>query len=194
MPIIELEEGTGRPSWPEYFSAMAIINSSRSSCMKNRAGVVVVDSLTKYVHSTGYNGAPKQLESCREAGKCRKKSDKTGTGDCIGNHAERNGIGHIDKKTSNGIDVYSTIFPCHTCAKDMLPFDLKKVYYKIAYDKEELKPTLDLFEEAGVEVYHLDLSPQRMMEIIFNPAVYEKHDIWTPEDSELVEKLIENFK
>ena len=45
-----------RPNWDEYFMTLAVIASSRSTCLRGCIGAVLVKD--NRVLSTGYNGSP----------------------------------------------------------------------------------------------------------------------------------------
>jgi dCMP deaminase len=183
--IIRLQEqplGT-RPNWDEAHMHMAIGVAPRASCHNVRAGAVITD-VNNQVLATGYNGAPGPIKrNCLETG-CRKSNEgldyhkSLNSGYCVGVHAEKNAAGHLNKKETSGITVYNTVFPCHTCAKDLLPYGLSRFVFKRGYSPKEFPQTLALFEEAGVEISQLDLSPQRDMDIRYNhPDVL--FDVWS---------------
>jgi len=160
-----------RPNWDEYFMAMAVLASIRSSCKHVRAGCVIV--LDKRIIGTGYNGAPVGVkQNCLDLN-CRKESlgldykDSLNTGKCIGVHAEMNALANLSREIHKGAVLYITIFPCPSCVKNLLAYNIKKVIYKREYDKEESELSMKLFKEAGVEVEQLDLSPLRLKEILF---------------------------
>ncbi len=179
-----------RPSWDEYFMGIAILTASRSSCRHVEAGSVIVRD--KQIVGTGYNGAPPGLENCLKAG-CRKErkgleyGESLNTGSCVGVHSEMNALGHLKAIGSKGIEIYTTIFPCHDCAKNLLPYGLQKLVFKSLYDPEESKSTLELFSEAEVEIYRLDLSPERLMDIIFGKSE-RTFKIWDPYEAGRLEK------
>jgi dCMP deaminase len=169
--IKEAELGT-RPSWDEYFMHIAIGVASRSSCHHVHSGTVIVSN--NQILATGYNGASSRIEkNCLKTG-CRKElkglkfSESFGAGECIGIHSEMNALGHLTKTSAKKISVYTTIFPCHTCAKNILAYDIDKIIFKRFYSDKEMKSTMDLFVEAGVEVYQLDLSKERDMDMRYN--------------------------
>jgi dCMP deaminase len=183
-----------RPNWDEYLMHIAIGIASRAACHYVRAGTIIVTPDHKII-GTGYNGAPSLIKkNCLETG-CRKKNkgldyhESLNSGACLNVHAEMNAAGHLTKIGNNSIEVYNTIFPCHTCAKNLLSYNPKRIIFKRAYSEKELPSTLDLFEEAGVEVYQLDLSPERDMDIRYNhPNV--QFDVWSIEEK----NRIKNFK
>lgn len=183
MMILEKEIGE-RPSWDEYFMSIAILTASRSSCRHVEAGSVIVQD--KRIVGTGYNGAASVLENCLEFG-CRKElagekyGEIFGTGNCVGIHSEMNALGHLRITDSKKIELYTTIFPCHTCAKNLLPYGLKKIVFKSFYHETESASTLKLFQDAKIKVYRLNLSPERLKDIIFNRRG-RTFKIWDPEE------------
>ncbi|HDD67484.1 MAG TPA: hypothetical protein ENG31_02545, partial [Candidatus Thorarchaeota archaeon] len=55
-----------RKSKDVYFAEIADLVSSRSTCLRNQVGAVLVKE--GQILSTGYNGAPKGLPHCSEVG------------------------------------------------------------------------------------------------------------------------------
>jgi deoxycytidylate deaminase/broad-specificity NMP kinase len=171
------KERTGRPNWDEYFMAMTTIASTRSSCDHFRVGAVIV--LDNHIIGTGYNGAPPGVKrNCLEVG-CNKEkegscfSDAFDIGKCIGVHAEMNALANLTREIHGGATLYVTIFPCPACAKNLLAYNFKKVVYKREYDDEESKLSKAFFKEANVEVKQLDLSSERLKDILFNKKKVE---------------------
>jgi dCMP deaminase len=161
-----------RPNWDEYFMAIAVLTSARSSCRHVRAGSVIV--LDKHIIGTGYNGAPPGVkDNCLDAG-CRKENlglsykESLNTGKCIGIHAEMNALANLSREIHKGATLYTTVFPCPACAKNLLAYGIKRVVYKREYDAEESRLSMNLFKEAGVEVEKLDLSQERLNQILFS--------------------------
>ena len=161
-----------RPNWDEYFMAIAVIASTRASCNHVRAGCVIV--LDKRIIGTGYNGSPAGVnDNCLKVG-CRKEDagldykDSLNTGKCIGVHAEMNALANLSREIHQGAILYTTVFPCPACAKNLLAYNIKRIVYKKEYDSEESKLSMKIFKEAGVEVNQLDLSPEKLMEFVFN--------------------------
>ncbi len=184
-----------RPNWDEFFMALTITYSSRSSCRNVRAASILVED--KNIAGIGYNGAPTQIPSCYEIGCSKEKlglkyEDSLNSGTCIGIHAEMNAIGNLTKRNVKGLELYTTIFPCHDCAKNLLPYHLERVIFKNIYSDKELKSTLDLFSRAGVSVEKLNLSPERFIDIIFNFFVdfERKFDVWSPEEKKRLSSLV----
>jgi dCMP deaminase len=184
-----------RPSWDEYFMHLAIVSASRSSCMNVHSGSVIV--VENQIIATGYNGAPRGIKSCVERGGCFKTSftgkkyeETMNSGTCIGVHSEMNALAHINKLLHKKTNIYTTIFPCTSCSKNLISNNIKKIIFKRGYDFEEMKLVLRLLEEAEVEVYQLDLSPERIIDISFNQKS-SKFDAWTLEEKE---RILKRFK
>ncbi len=167
----EGELGT-RPDWDEYFIHLAIGIASRSSCLNVHSGSVIVSD--NQIIATGYNGAPSKIQNnclatgCRKELKGLKYEESLGCGECIGIHSEMNALGHLTKMSAKRISIYTTIFPCHTCAKNLLAYDIDKIVFKRLYSQKEINSTIDLLKEAGVEIYQLDLSKERDIDIRHN--------------------------
>ena len=53
-----------RPSWDEYFMVIARDVATRATCERRSVGAVAV--LDRRILTTGYNGAPRGLEHCRD--------------------------------------------------------------------------------------------------------------------------------
>ena len=56
-----------RPSWDDYFLAVAKAISTRASCPRASVGAVIVPPEQRIL-ATGYNGAPSGEADCLEAG------------------------------------------------------------------------------------------------------------------------------
>jgi len=169
-----------RPNWDEYFMHLAIGVSSRATCHNVQAGTVIVSD--NQIIGTGYNGAPGKIKNnclitrCRKELKGLKYEESLGSGECIGVHSEMNALGHLTKLGNRKISVYITIFPCHTCAKNLLSYDIEKIVFKRFYSEKEMSTTMDLLSEAGVDVYQLDISKERNDDISKGRKV--KFGVW----------------
>lgn len=110
-----------RPTWDEYFSAIAISVSRRADCRRRQVGAVIVDADHRIL-STGYNGAPSGHAGCLD-GHCPRGllsyaevSALSAYDDCISIHAEANAL--LYARTSLvGATIYVTCKPCKDCAK-----------------------------------------------------------------------------
>jgi len=188
----ERELGT-RPSWDEYFMKMAIDASSRSSCKHVQAGAVIVKD--NQTIATGYNGVPKRIkDNCLEIG-CRKElkglkyEESLDSGECYGVHAEMNALRHITKNIKE-FTLYTTIFPCHKCAKELVSYEVGRIIFKSTYSEKEVHGTFEFLTESNVEICELDLSPERVYDIDFNrPKVF--FAVWSSDEQKrILRKLL----
>ena len=179
-----------RPSWDEYFMKSAIVAASRASCFNVHSGTVIVHDKT--IVATGYNGVNGLTKNCLDKGYCHKEK-KTGLpfeqtmncGYCIGTHSEMNALAHMNRIVHQDATLYTTVFPCNNCMKNILAARVKRIVYKRIYDEKEMINSLEMCEEAGVIVEQLDMSPERCLDIDLNhPTV--KYDVWTPNQRKLV--------
>ena len=125
-----------RPSWDRYFMDIAVLVSSRTTCLRRRVGAVIVKD--KRLLSTGYNGAPVGLRHCAELGCLRQKLGvKSGEKHelCRAIHAEQNAI--IQAATFGvplqGASIYITHFPCVLCSKMIINAGIKRIVYSQGY-------------------------------------------------------------
>ncbi|MFH0835275.1 MAG: cytidine/deoxycytidylate deaminase family protein [Candidatus Micrarchaeota archaeon] len=133
-----------RPSFDEYFMKIADVVAERATCPRKKVGAVIARN--KHIIATGYNGAPKGLPHCDEAG-CQMSN-----GHCVRTtHAEQNAVIQcaLHGVSSDGATLYTTAGPCLTCAKIMVNAGIKRVVFREKYGEPE---ALELFEKAGVEV------------------------------------------
>ncbi|MFA5860561.1 MAG: dCMP deaminase family protein [Candidatus Thermoplasmatota archaeon] len=129
----------GRPDWETYFMAMARLAATRSSCHRRAVGAVVVKN--KQVLTTGYNGNPPGFEHCATMG-CIREMLNVPSGQhhelCTGLHAEQNAIiqAAVTGVSIEGATLYTTTFPCVTCAKMIMAARIKEVVYEEGYPDE----------------------------------------------------------
>ena len=143
--------------WAERYLRIAREVASWSSCLSRQVGCVI--TVNRRLVSTGYNGAPAGIPSCRERGVCLRKDSKSGENldQCYAAHAEQNAITWAAKEGGSlkGGDVYVTTLPCTTCMKLIIQSGLKRVFYLEDYNSPF---TYKLAEEAGIKLYKIDLN------------------------------------
>ncbi len=169
--------------------AMALIASTRASCKHVRAGSVIV--LGNRIIGTGYNGVPPGVkQNCLESG-CHKEKmgekwgQSFGSGKCLGVHAEMNALANLSREIHRGATLYTTIFPCPPCAKNLLAYNIKRVVYKREYDPEETKLSMRLFEEAGIQVEKIDIDPKKLLDLVFGQHSVD-FDIFSKEEKDRI--------
>ena len=145
--------------WDKRFMKMARLISEWSSCYVEGRSIGAVIVKDKRIMTTGYNGAPAGVRTCRERGEClrRKMNIPSGTRQevCYATHAEQNAIIQAAKMGVNidGATLYCTHQPCSQCAKMIINAGIVRVVYRHGYPDEF---SMALFREAGVQVEQYD--------------------------------------
>ncbi len=133
-----------RPGWDEYFMQIARTVATRATCPRLSVGAVLVRD--HRILTTGYNGAPRGVAHCTEAG-CMLVNEH-----CMrATHAEANAIvqGALHGVSLVGSTAYCTHQPCVNCSKLLISAGVVKIVYDVAY----LDPiAAELLAEAGVAV------------------------------------------
>jgi dCMP deaminase len=158
-----------RPDWDAYFLAMALIASTRSTCVRRRVGAVIVSG--NRMLATGYNGSPAGTRHCTDIG-CLRQQMGIPSGErheiCRGAHAEMNAISQaaLSGTAINGCTVYTTTEPCSICSKLIINSGCARVVYMYPYPDELSRA---LRGEAGLasEVYG---DEARVMRILLSAA------------------------
>jgi len=165
---MEKKHGKERPSWDDYFMTVALGVASRASCLKIHSGAVIVRD--KRIISTGYNGFPPGMDSCFERGECRKdalgiKWDQKNTGHCFTVHAEVNALLQVAGTNMKGATLYSVLYPCADCAKNIAGAGIKEVVYLRQY-KEKDSQTAEIFKQSGVKLRKLDYDADKVLGLL----------------------------
>ncbi|MDD5504563.1 MAG: cytidine/deoxycytidylate deaminase family protein [Candidatus Omnitrophica bacterium] len=153
-----------RPDWDTYFMDLAILASRRATCLRRKVGAVIVQN--KHILSTGYNGAPKGIKHCRQAGCIREKLN-IASGQrhelCRGLHAEQNAIiqAALHGVSLKGSILYCTNMPCAICAKMLINAGIKKIVAADSYSDQMAEGFL---KEAGIKIAHI--KKQRKQKIL----------------------------
>lgn len=139
--------------WDHRFMEMAQLVSSWSSCFNDCRAIGAVIVRDKRVITTGYNGAPAGMKTCKERGEClrRKLGIPSGTRAeiCYAIHAEQNAIIQAAKLGVSIQDatLYCTHQPCSVCAKIIVNSGIRRVVYREGYPDDF---ALTFFQETGV--------------------------------------------
>jgi len=165
---METKHGRTRPTWDDYFMTVALSVASRASCIKIQTGAVIVKN--KRILSTGYNGFPPGMETCFENGECRKKRmgldwNQKNSGECFTVHAEVNALIQAPGDKIRGGTLYSVLYPCADCAKNIAGAGIKEVVYLRNY-KEKGSQTAEIFKLAGISLRKMDYDTKGMMDLI----------------------------
>lgn len=134
-----------RPTWDEYFMAIARIIATRANCDRLHAGAVLVKD--KRIIATGYNGAPPGLPTCDEVGHLLEE------GHCVRTiHAEHNvllQVARLAGSSTEGSTLYATYSPCIHCAKYIIACGIKRVVFGKIYRNNEV---INYLKSAGLDV------------------------------------------
>ncbi len=131
-----------RPSWDEYFVEIARTVATRATCPRASVGCVLVRE--HRMLTTGYNGAPRGVAHCTEAG-CILRD-----GHCVrATHAEANAVvqGALHGVGLQGATAYCTHQPCVGCSKLLISAGVAKIVYVDPYPDPVVA---ELLSEAGV--------------------------------------------
>ena len=145
--------------WDDRFMKMARLIAEWSSCYRAGRSVGAVIVKDKRIMTTGYNGAPAGLKTCRERGVCMRDQLHIESGTraelCYAIHAEQNAILQAAKLgiSIDGGTMYCTHQPCSVCAKMIVNVGIKRVVFEHAYPDAF---SLEFFREAGVSLEHFD--------------------------------------
>ncbi len=146
-----------RKSKDVYFGEISDLVSSRSTCLRNQVGAVIVKD--GQILSTGYNGAPKGLPHCDEVG-CIREQLGVKPGErhelCRGLHAEQNAIiqAAYHGVSVRGAKIYGTTKPCSICTKMIINAGINEIIYIEEYDDEL---AAQLVREADLTVRKIDI-------------------------------------
>lgn len=141
--------------WDKRFMELTEQVADWSSCFKENRQVGAVIVKNKRILTTGYNGAPEGVKSCKERGECLrvKLGIESGTRHelCYAVHAEQNAIIQAARLgiVLEGATLYCTHQPCVICAKMIINAGIKRIVYKDGYPDEF---AMQLLGEAGVKV------------------------------------------
>ena len=134
---VSAETGRGdkelpRPAKHEYFLALAIAASERSTCLHRHQGAVL--TWDDRVISTGYNGSPPGGDHCDALGWCAK--DRKDFCRAEGLHAESNAVVSAAKMgiSTKGAVCYCLYSPCISCCNILKVAGIVGVVYKELYD------------------------------------------------------------
>ena len=146
-----------RPSWQTYFSDIAVLVATRSTCLRRQVGAILVKD--NRILATGYNGAPKDTAHCEYLGGCLREKLNIPSGQrheiCRAVHAEQSAIIQAAKYgvSVDGAFLYCTHQPCSICAKMIINCGIKSVFYLEGYPDDF---SMSFFEEANINIVKIE--------------------------------------
>jgi dCMP deaminase len=138
-----------RPDWDEYFSEIAKVVATRSTCNRKQVGCVLVKDCQ--IISTGYAGSIRGQPHCTDVG-CRIDEK---TGGCVRTvHSEMNAVAQaaLHGVSTEGCTAYTTMSPCYWCFKTMANAGVIRIVYTEEY---RIPPPKDEAEACGIELVYL---------------------------------------
>jgi len=144
--------------WDKRFMDLAKNVASWSSCVRKGRQVGAVIVKNKRILTTGYNGAPAGVMSCKERGFCLRDKLNIPSGTraemCYAIHAEQNAVIQAAKMgvKVEGATIYVTHQPCSVCTRILINAGISRIVYEQEYPDAF---SLELLKEAGIELVHL---------------------------------------
>lgn len=141
--------------WDKRFMDLTETIAKWSSCYREDRNVGAVIVRNKRILTTGYNGAPSGIKSCKEKGECLRVKLGIESGKrhelCYAIHAEQNAIIQAAKigVCIEGATLYSTHQPCAICSKMIVNAGISRIVYKHPYPDEF---AFEILKEAGVKL------------------------------------------
>lgn len=116
-------------SWETYFMSIAVLSSFRSKDKKTQNGACIVDPDRKII-GIGYNGLP---AGCSDDDQNFWQDDNDdnilSSKHTYVVHAEKNAIYNCMAHNLKGATIYTTQFPCNTCAQAIIQVGIKNVVF-----------------------------------------------------------------
>jgi len=141
--------------WDKRFMGLTETIAKWSSCYKENRSVGAIIVRNKRILTTGYNGAPAGVKSCKEKGECLRQKIGIPSGTrhelCYAIHAEQNAIIQAAKTgiSIEGATMYCTHQPCVICSKMIVNAGISKVIFLNPYPDDF---SVEIFKEAGVKL------------------------------------------
>jgi dCMP deaminase len=121
-----MEHRENRISWGDKWMLEALITAQRSPDPNTQVGAVIVTKNNRPVAS-GYNGPPRGIHPTHIPWN-RDKENPLDNKYAYIVHAETNAI-HNATASTKGCMLYTTLFPCNECAKNIIQAGIAEVVY-----------------------------------------------------------------
>tara|TARA_B100001989_G_C24535695_1_gene464226 strand:+ start:1692 stop:2180 length:489 start_codon:yes stop_codon:yes gene_type:complete len=143
--IINIIDKDDRLKWDQYFIAIALLASKRSTCSRLNVGCVIVKD--NRILATGYNGF---LRGAPHISRVVDNHEQFTV------HAEQNAICDAAYRgvALNSSIAYVTHYPCLTCLKLLIASGIKEIKYLNNYKNNPL--TIDMINENKIVLTKLD--------------------------------------
>lgn len=123
----------------DFFLKTVIELAKESNCVSHKVGALLVKD--SRIISMGYNGTPSGFHNCSDRFKSYtpdKREDHHKWSNSNEIHAEMNAILYAAKNGvgTEGCSLYSTLFPCENCLKNIYQAGIREIFYIHEYDKQ----------------------------------------------------------
>ena len=141
--------------WDKRFMELTYQVATWSSCFREGRQIGAIIVKDNRILTTGYNGAPQGVPTCRDKGECMREKLGIPSGTrhelCYAVHAEQNAILQAARLgiSLKGATLYCTHQPCVICAKMIINSGITRIVYKEGYPDEF---SMQLLSDAGVQV------------------------------------------
>jgi dCMP deaminase len=132
-----------RPDWSTWFMRQAYVTAERGSCQRKQVGAIIVRDRDRRIIASGYNGAPRGMPDCLEAGCDVRVID--GRESCVRTmHAESTAL-DLCGPLAEAHTLYTTVIPCRLCALRIIQAGITRVIYHEFYQSQGTLEVQDLF-------------------------------------------------
>lgn len=136
-------------SWHSYFMAIALLSSFRSKDSKTQNGACIVDPHNKII-GIGYNGLPTGCDdNDPQFWQDEDDADLLHSKHTYVVHAEKNAIYNCMAHDMAGARLYTTQFPCHTCAQAIIQVGIGEVIFL----RQKLHPPHHMINQAVYKMF-----------------------------------------
>lgn len=145
---------SSRLSWDDYFMCLALLSAKRSKDPQTQVGACIV-SADKKIVGIGYNGfphlGPVNNDECLPWGREGSGVETKYPFVC---HAEMNAVMNKNQQDISKCSVYTTLFPCHECAKILIQSGITEVVYlsDSKASQPSMKASRSMLTQVGVEL------------------------------------------
>lgn len=146
----------------EMFAEITRTVAKRSTCTRKNVGALIVKE--GRILSMGYNGSPRGLPHCIDAG-CIIGPD----GGCIRTqHAEANAVAWAAAEgiATRDTDLWTSVSPCPSCAKILINAGISRIYCLEMY---RILDGVHMLFESGIQIFSVT-SDYRLNQAFFGKA------------------------
>lgn len=149
-------------TWDEYFVLIALCTSLRSKDPRSKVGAVIVNA-EKHIVGTGYNGFVQGVDE--SLFNWKREGDWLETKYPYVVHAEQNAILNATTSDLSLCCIYTTLLPCHECAKMIAQKKIAEVVYVSDKYKtlDSYKATTKILKASNVNLRQHPIPPFESM-------------------------------